>query len=154
MKNQLTQFVETNKILSNQMHGSRKKYSIVTAKMCMDKEINLHKDAGHQVAVINTDLSAAYNTVSHAHLLTKLKHIGLRGKELKFLSSFLEDRKFFADVQGFCSSLRDLPNCSIVQGSKMSSLFYSLFTNETVHLNKQDQRSQKLTPRNDQWKNM
>ena len=40
MKTQLTDFVETNKIVNINMHGSRKNYSIVTAKMCMDESIN------------------------------------------------------------------------------------------------------------------
>ena len=110
------------------MHGSRKGYSIVTAKMDINEEINKHKDKGNCVAVINTDLSSAYDTVSHSLLLAKLKHVGFRGKELKFLTSFLEDRSFYTDVQGFCSTLRKMPPCSVVQGSKISSLLYGIFT--------------------------
>ena len=77
------------------MHGSRKGYSVLTAKLSMDETINKHREEGNKVAVINTDLSAAYDTVCHSLLLTKLDHIGIRGKSQKLMTNFLSDRKFF-----------------------------------------------------------
>merc|ERR1711954_533440 len=75
LKKQLTKYIEDNNILDKYMHGSRPKHSIITAKMELDKEINLHKDKGNKVAILSTDLSSAYNTVNHRLLLSIMEHI-------------------------------------------------------------------------------
>merc|ERR1711954_293309 len=123
-------------ILDNDMHGSRKGFRILTAKLSMDEIINKHREARNKVAVINTDLSAAYATVCHSLLLAKLDHIGIRGRSQKFMTNFLNQRKFYTECQGFFSKLYDMPDYSVVQGSKMSSLLYNLFTIETIHVDK------------------
>ena len=81
------------------MHGAHKFLSIVTAKMEFDEEINFHRDKGHKAAILNTDLSLVYKTVlSHALLLSKLEHMGIRDKELEFFTSFLENGSFYTKV--------------------------------------------------------
>ena len=117
------------------MHGARKNHSIVTAKIAIDEEIQYHKDKGHKVVLLNTDPTSAYDTVGHALLLAKMEQIGIREKELKFFTSYLEGRKFFTDVQGFNSKLYNLPATSVIQGSKLSSLLYTIFTIDTTRYN-------------------
>ena len=83
---------------------------------------NKNKDQGNKVAVLSTDLSSAYDTVEHKLLLAKLEHLGFRNKTYKLFESYLSERKFYTEVQGFTSNLKEIPGVSIVQGSKMSSL--------------------------------
>ena len=118
------------------MHGSRTDHSMVSAKLELDEQINFHKDNGHKVAELSTDLSSAYDTVDHSLLLSKLQHIGIRGRELKFFTSYLEDRQYYTEVQGFVSKLFNMPPASVCQGTKLSSLFYSLFTIDTLEYDK------------------
>ena len=53
------------KILHENMHGSRNKHSIVTAKLELDEEINKQKDRGNKTLVLSTDLTSAYDTIDH-----------------------------------------------------------------------------------------
>ena len=76
LKKQMTKFIDENKILDKYMHCSRPKHSIITAKMEVDEEINLHKDKGNKVAILSTDLSSAYDTVNHRLLLSILEDRG------------------------------------------------------------------------------
>ena len=82
------------------MQGSRSSHSPTTAKILLDEMINQQKDNGVKVALINTDLTAAYNTVSNPPLLAKLEHIGVRGNALALLTNYLSDRFFYTEVQG------------------------------------------------------
>ena len=100
------------------MHGSRPNHSIVTAKLELDEEIQKQKDVGNKVAVLSTDLSMAYDTVEHKLLMSKLEHLGFRKNSYKIIESYLKDRKFYTEVQGFSSSLKNMPPVSVIQGSK------------------------------------
>ena len=94
IKEQIVDFITKNKVLDKNMHGSRKNHSVITAKIELDETINLHKDAGDKVAVLSTDLTAAYDTVDHNLLLSKLEHIGFRNESYKLIESYLSDRIF------------------------------------------------------------
>ena len=85
VKFQVVKFVEDNKILHENMHGSRKKHSVVTAKLQLDEYINNNKDKGNKVAVLSTDLSSAYDTVEHKLLLAILEHLGFRNNTNNYL---------------------------------------------------------------------
>ena len=43
---------------------------------------------------------------------------------------------FYTEVQGFSSKIKGMPPTSVIQGSKMSSILYSLFTLDTVKYQK------------------
>ena len=85
------------------MHRSRKFYNTTTAKLEIDEEVCKQRDNGRKVGILNTDLTAGYQTVSLSLLLNKLEHVGFRGEEWKLMSSYLENKKFYTDVQGFTS---------------------------------------------------
>ena len=87
------------------------------------------------MAILNTDLTAAYKTISHPLLVNKLDHIGIRGKEQQFFISYLNNRRFYTEVQGFSSDIKELPPMSVIQGSQLSGTLYTLFTLETTKLN-------------------
>lgn len=55
---------------------------------------------------------------------------------VKLMRSFLTDRKQFVSIDSFNSEIIKCLPCSIIQGSKMSSLLYSIYTNEIPVLNK------------------
>ena len=59
---------------------------------------------------------------------------------LGLLQSYLAGRHQFTEIQGIQSRIRKSPECSVIQGSKLSGLLYTIYTNEVpkLHLLLQD----------------
>ena len=70
--------------------------------------------------VISTDLSSAFDTVSHPILLNKISHYGIRNEANEIIKSYLEDRTQIVKIQGKTSKVLKLDNCSVIQGSLLS----------------------------------
>ena len=75
-------------------------------------------------------MSSAFDTVDHTLLLSKLEYYGIQNQELALMSSFLSGRKQYVEIDGIKSEILDSIDCSVIQGSKMSSLLYTLYVNK------------------------
>ena len=75
-------------------------------------------------------MSKAFDTIDHTTLLQKMEHYGIRGSALNLIKSYLSDRMKFAEIDTSRSKLRQSLDCSVIQGSKMSGLLYTIYTNE------------------------
>ena len=51
-----------------------------------------HLDKGHSVEMIYLDFQKVFDSVPHQRLMQKLTSIGLQGKVLKLIKSFISDR--------------------------------------------------------------
>ena len=85
---------------------------------------------------MSTDLSACFDTVDHGILKTKMEHYGIRGKELALFSSYLKDRMFYMEINTKRSKVMVSELYSVIQGSKLSSLLYTIYVNELPLLHK------------------
>ena len=128
MKEQIDEFIEEEKIIPEQHHGGRPNHSTSTAKMMIDENLSKAKSKKKSSAILMTDLSVAFDLCDHLILLEKLEHIGFRGPAYSLIENYLSDRSFYVEVQGSYSDLTKMPPVSVVQGSKLSSLFYTLYT--------------------------
>ena len=59
-------------------------------------------------ALMQTDLSAAFDTVDNTLLLNKLEHYGFRGESLELLTSFLNNSQQYVWIDGKESDLKNL----------------------------------------------
>ena len=75
------------------------------------------------------DLSKAFDVIDHTILETKLEHYGFRGTFLKFIMSFIKDRKYFVCVNGIKSSTNIL-NIGVPHESTLGPLLYLLNIND------------------------
>ena len=80
--------------------------------------------------VILLDFSAAFDTVDHDTLLSKLKcHYGIRGAALELLKSYLTDRHYRVKINNTTSDKHSL-NYGVPQGSILGPVLYSLYVKE------------------------
>jgi len=89
LKDTISDFFYYHKITLNDHHGSWKGHSTMTALGTINHTMtnNYHND--EITAVIQTDLSATFNTVDHLIMIQKLDFYGVRGKTLNIIDSFL-----------------------------------------------------------------
>ena len=87
-------------------------------------------------AILQTDLSSAFDTVDTNILLRKLEHYGVRDKELALFTDYLNNRKQFVQIDTFKSNIINSPQCSVSQGSKLSCILYTIYVNEVPLLHK------------------
>ena len=123
LKDDMEEFLEHNNIIPDNHHGGRRYHSTVTAKTVLDKEINKLRDSNKSIAITTTDLTAAFDTCDSILLTTMMEHIGIRGLELDILTTYLTNRTAYVEIQGFFSTLRAMPNCLVIQGSKIHARF-------------------------------
>ena len=126
----LNTFLTDNKIINNNHHGDRKGHSTITAlnQILNTSHINNEKDKINCILI--TDMSKAYDTIDHFTLLSKLEYYGIRGPALEIFTSYLTERRQFVQIDTKRSRLRKSLDCSVIQGSKLSGLLYTLYTNE------------------------
>ena len=128
LKEQFDEFFDTNKVFPPTHHGSRKSHSTTTASMVIQHALNSNQDKQKFSAVLLTDLSSAFDTCDHRLLLHKAEHIGIRGNALAILTSYLADRKSYVEIQGYISTTKMIGDKSVIQGSKLASLNYNIYT--------------------------
>ncbi|CAB3989706.1 Hypothetical predicted protein, partial [Paramuricea clavata] len=125
---QLTDYLTENHLHEKFQSAYKPCHSTETALLRVQNDILQALDNGDSVILVLLDLSAAFDTVDHLMLLTRLsKRFGIRGRVLDWLTSYLTSRKLFIRVEGTDSLLSDL-DCGVPQGSVLGPLLYSLYT--------------------------
>lgn len=76
-----------------------------------------------EILLIMYDLSSAFDLVDHKILIAKLKVYGFDSNALKWVESYLKNRKQFVTVAGKMSKTIDI-NTGVPQGSRLSPLLF------------------------------
>ena len=79
--------------------------------------------------LVMLDLSAAFDTVVHAYLLSDLKFIGIDGSAYRWFESYLQNREVTVVVSQRKSETRKLTK-GIPQGSVLGPTLFTIYTIE------------------------
>lgn len=136
LKRRIVNYLEEHNIIRDEHHGGRKHHSTISAKAVLEEAAAKCLDQNKLGVLLSTDLTAAFDTCDHQVLIMKMKYYGMKGQMLKIMKSYLEDRHEFVELESTCSKIRKSLPCSVIQGSRMSGILYTLYTNEVPLLHK------------------
>jgi len=109
--------------------------------LCVHNDIVRAVDQKRIVALVFLDLSAAFDTVDHATLLSVLQtRFGVDGAALTWFESYLSDRFQTFQVNGAISEPVAV-DCSVPQGSVLGPVKFNSYTEEGCNLSVQEARS-------------
>jgi len=109
-------------------------HSTETALLFTLDSIYRAADQGHPSVLVSLDLSAAFDTIDHHLLLTRLyTSFGIRGSVVDWLSTYLSGRTQRVAVGQACSALATL-STGVPQGSVLGPLLFTLYTSPIGHI--------------------
>ena len=127
---QLTDHLEQNNLFPGVQSAYRKHHSTETALVKVVNDLLLITDQKSKAILVLLDLSAAFDTINHDMLLSKLKNnYGLSGTALAWFESYLKDRTASTKV-GDATSPPLAITIGVPQGSILGPLLFVLYTKE------------------------
>ncbi|KAI2660342.1 RNA-directed DNA polymerase from mobile element jockey [Labeo rohita] len=124
---QLQSHLQLHAIADKFQSGFRSRHSTESALLRVHNDILGALDSKSSVVLVLLDLTAAFDTVDHAALISQLQHIvGLQGMVLRWFSSYLTNRTFSVMLNDFSSSPAPLSS-GVPQGSILGPILFSLY---------------------------
>ena len=126
MKSQL--ILVLNNIFSPALAAYRESYSTQHVLIGLLEEWRENIDNNYTVGGVLMDLSKAFNCVPHDLLIAKLSAHGLHGNALKYIYTYLKNRKQCVPVNNVCSDFKDIIS-GVPQGSVIGPMLFNAFLN-------------------------
>jgi hypothetical protein len=129
---QLTSYLEKNKLLVNEQSGYRKYHSTESAIQCVLFDWFDAIENNLCIIVVSLDFKRAYETISRTRLIEKCKHFGFDENALHWLESYLLDRKQHTVVNGAFSDVINVKH-GVPQGSKLAAILFIMYINDLIN---------------------
>ena len=124
---QLLLIVEKNATFDKFQSGFRPKHSTETALLRVSNDILMRADSGECSVLLLLDLTAAFDTIDHSILITRLEQwVGLQGTALQWFVSYLSNRTVAVSINDYVSAPTQL-TCGVPQGSILGPILFSLY---------------------------
>ena len=123
VKDQIERHFEENNLFGTFQFGFRKSKSTISELLTLFQTLLDAKDENKEILLVLYDLSSAFDTVSHDTLLAKLKLYGFDDLAVKWMESYLRQRKQSVCVSGKISEEIEITQ-GTPQGSRLSPLLF------------------------------
>ncbi|CAM5114345.1 unnamed protein product [Eretmochelys imbricata] len=121
--------LEDNKVISNSQHGFIKNTLCQTNLIAFFDRITSHVDREEVVIVVYLDISKAFDTVSHDHLINKLGKYNLDGATIEWVHNWLENYSQRVIISGPQSSWKGISS-GVLHGSVLGPVLFNIFIND------------------------
>ena len=105
VKDDVTEYLEENKLINNSQHGFRQKRSCLTNLLEYMEEVTKTVDSGQNIDMVYLDFSKAFDKVPIKRLLIKVRALGIDEKTVKWIEGWLKER-----MQRFVIRVLLMPN--------------------------------------------
>ena len=130
MANQLNDYVSKCNLRELYQSAYVEHHSTETALLRVKNDLAMHVDRNGGAVLVLLDLSAAFDTIDHEILLTRLAdRFCIAGKALSWIASYLKDRKESVIIDE-CRSRQKALCYGVPQGSVLGPLLFSFYTSE------------------------